>query len=213
MTALVVMAKAPLAGQSKTRLSPPCTPAQAAVLAEAALRDTLAIVAATPAARRVLALDGRPGDWLAPGFEVIPQRGRGLGERLAAALEDVGGPVVLVGMDTPQVRPHQLEEVIRRLERSGNDAVLGLAADGGWWAIGLRRVARHLFDGVAMSTSRTGRDQLARMRRCGLTVELVMELRDVDRWSDAVAVADAAPRSDFAAAVNDVDAALRSSAV
>lgn len=60
--ALAVIAKAPVAGRVKTRLCPPCTPQQAAALAGAALQDTLAAVAATPAHRRVLVLDGEPDD-------------------------------------------------------------------------------------------------------------------------------------------------------
>src|SRR5207247_5511290 len=71
MSALIVLAKAPRPGRVKTRLCPPCTPAEAAALAEAALRDTLAAVAATPAERRVLALDGPVPSRLARGFEVI----------------------------------------------------------------------------------------------------------------------------------------------
>jgi len=94
--ALVVIAKAPLPGRSKTRLCPPCTPHEAAALAEAALRDTLAAVLAAPVrARRVLVLDGEPGRWLPAGIEVIAQRGDGLGARLAAAFADVGGSAFL----------------------------------------------------------------------------------------------------------------------
>ena len=213
MTTLVVMAKAPVAGRAKTRLCPPCTPAQAAALAEAALRDTLATAAATPARRRVLALDGLLGPWQHPAFDVIAQRGRGLGDRLEAALDDVGGPVVLIGMDTPQLRPDELEEVVGRLEEPGNDAVFGLAADGGWWTIGLRRRQPGLFDGVAMSTPTTGADQLARMQRGGLKVELVAGQRDVDTWPDAVAVAGAAPETRFAQAVDRVGFPMPASAV
>jgi glycosyltransferase A (GT-A) superfamily protein (DUF2064 family) len=101
---LLVIAKAPEPGRSKTRLCPPCSPEQAAALAEAALTDTLRAVAATPADERVLVLDGTPGDWLPEGFRVVPQRGDGLDERLAAAFADAGGPALLIGMDTPQRR-------------------------------------------------------------------------------------------------------------
>ena len=101
----VVIAKEPVPGRVKTRLTPPFTPAEAALLAEAALADTLAAVAAAPVSRHVLALDGAPADWLPAGFDVIPQRGGGLDERLAAAFADTHAtlplPMVLVGMDTP----------------------------------------------------------------------------------------------------------------
>nr|BFE88446.1 hypothetical protein GCM10020093_110470 [Planobispora longispora] len=108
MTQIVVIAKEPVAGRVKTRLTPPFTPGQAARLAAAALEDTLRAVAAAPVRHRVLALDGLPGTWLPGGpesFVVIAQRGDGLDERLAAAFADAyrlhREPVVLIGMDTP----------------------------------------------------------------------------------------------------------------
>ena len=128
--ALVVLAKAPRPGRSKTRLCPPCTPRDAAALARAALADTLDAVLATPAARRVVVLDGPVGDWLAPGVEVVAQRGDGLDERLAHAFADVGGPALLVGMDTPQVTASDLARGLERLAAPGVDAVLGPATDG-----------------------------------------------------------------------------------
>src|SRR5437868_7718408 len=97
--ALVVIAKEPLPGRAKTRLTPPCTPAEAAALAEAALLDTLEVVARTPAQRKVLVFDGDPDGYERDGLEVIPQRGAGLAERLRAAFEDVAQPALLVGMD------------------------------------------------------------------------------------------------------------------
>ena len=83
-TELLVIAKEPVAGRVKTRLCPPFSPAEAAELAAASLADTLETLLALPARRRVLVLDGRPGDWVPPGFEVVPQSGGGLDERLAA---------------------------------------------------------------------------------------------------------------------------------
>jgi uncharacterized protein len=199
--ALIVLAKAPRAGRSKTRLCPPCTPREAAALARAALADTLDAVRATPAARRVLALDGPVGNWLPDGFEVVAQRGRGLDERLAAAFEDVGGAGLLIGMDTPQVTPADLADALARLAAPGNDAVLGPARDGGYWAIGLREPDRRAFLGVPMSTGHTGAAQHARLRALGLSVELLAALRDVDRIADARAVAALAPAGRFARAL------------
>src|SRR3569833_3626219 len=105
MTTLLVIAKEPIPGQVKTRLTPPYTPTQAAVIAESALADTLDSVARTPAVRRILALQGRPGDWLPPGIEVVPQRGDGLDERLANAIEDRGGPADKKGQGTHPETP------------------------------------------------------------------------------------------------------------
>jgi hypothetical protein len=200
--ALVVIAKAPVAGRSKTRLCPPCTPAQAAMLAEAALRDTLASVAAVPAGRHVLVLDGAPERWLPAGFEVLPQRGAGLDERLAAAFDDVRGPALLVGMDTPQLRPSLVAHSMRLLENA--DAVLGRALDGGYWAIGLRQPDARAFLGVPMSCAHTGAAQLERLDDLGLHTRVLPELRDVDTIADAVAVAEGAPGTRFARALREL---------
>lgn len=210
--ALIVIAKAPVPGRVKTRLCPPCTPQQAAALAEAALADTLAAVAATPVARRVCALDGEPGPWLPDGIEVLAQRGDGLGARLAAAFDDVGGAALLIGMDTPQVTPAQLGAALAALRAPGADAVLGLAPDGGYWAIGLRTPDPSVFAGVPMSTALTGAAQQARLLETGRRVRLLPELRDVDTIADARTVAAAAPDGCFAAALRDVETATEEAA-
>ena len=206
--ALIVLAKAPVAGRVKTRLCPPCTPAQASRLAAAALADTLRTVAAVPGVgRRVCVLDGAPGPWLPPGFEVLQQRGDGLDERLAAAFADVGGAALLVGMDTPQLTPLLLADALARLHRTG--AVLGPAPDGGYWAIGLRRAIDAFFHGVPMSVATTGTAQLLRLREQGLQVDLLPALRDVDTIDDARAVARLCARgAAFPAMLAGVDADL-----
>ncbi len=207
---LVVLAKEPVPGRVKTRLCPPCSEEQAAAIAAASLADTLAAVARTPARRRVLALDGEAGWWLPSGFEVMPQRGEGLDERLAAAFEDVAGPALLVGMDTPQVTPRLLARAARTLGSPGVDAVLGPAADGGWWAAGLRHPDPAAFLGVPMSTSETGRRQRERFADLGLRCRWLPRLRDVDRFEDALAVAAVAEGSRFAAGVSSASEAIRS---
>jgi uncharacterized protein len=203
--ALLVIAKQPLPGRVKTRLCPPCTPAQAARLAAASLADTLVAVAATPAARRVLVFDGDPAGYVPEGFDVIAQRGDGLGERLAAAFADVGGPALLVGMDTPQLRAAHLQDVLARLARPGTDAVIAPTDDGGYWCVGFRAPVPGAFAGVPMSTERTYEHQLARFAQLGLGVEIGGPLRDVDTVEDAAAVAAQIPGSRFAAALAGMD--------
>jgi rSAM/selenodomain-associated transferase 1 len=193
---LLVIAKAPVPGRVKTRLCPPCTPEQAARLAEAALADTLAACADT-GARRVLVLDGKPGDWLPGGWDVIPQRGDGLAERLANAFADAGGAALLVGMDTPQVTARHLRAGLAALADA--DAVFGPAVDGGYWAIGLREPDPAVFHRVPMSRVYTGAIQRARLAALGLRTVDLPALRDVDDIAAARAVAAAAPDSRFAA--------------
>jgi len=205
--ALIVIAKAPLPGRVKTRLCPPCTPAQAARLARAALADTLAACdAAAGPPRRVVALDGEPDGWLPDGWEVVAQRGDGLAARLAAAFADVGGPALLVGMDTPQVTAAEIDAGLAALSRA--DAVLAPAADGGYWAIGLREPDASVFEGVPMSRDDTGARQRARLDRLGLRTVELEPLLDVDDIDDARAVAAAAPATRFAAELAAIEPAL-----
>ena len=198
MTTLLVMAKAPLPGRVKTRLCPPLTPEQAAALALAALEDTLAAAAACAAARRVVMLDGERGAWLPAGFEVLEQAEGALGARMEAAFAAVGGAALMIGADAPQVTPERLDAGLAALAH--HDAALGPADDGGYWAIGLRRPAPGVFDGVPMSEPGTAAAQRARLGELGLSVAELDPLRDVDTIDDVEAVAAAAPGSRFAAA-------------
>ena len=198
---LIVIAKTPSPGRVKTRLCPPCTPREAAAIAQAALTDTLEATVGVCDVEPVLVLDGEPGPWVPRGMRVIAQHGAGLDERLAAAFDDVGGPALLIGMDTPQVSRALLAAACGRLIVGDHDAVLGPATDGGWWAIGLRRPDPSVFLGVPMSTPRTLRAQRRRLRERRLRVAELVELRDVDLARDAIEVARSVPCSRFAAAV------------
>ena len=200
---VAVIAKAPEPGRVKTRLCPPCTHDEAARIATAALADTIEVVRATECTRRVIALHGTPEPELHGELDVIHQRGDGLDERLAAVFDDLGGPALVIAMDTPQVTPALLETAIARLQ-GGAAALLGPALDGGYWAIGLRRADPACFLGVPMHTAHTGAAQLDRLRARDLEVSVLPTLRDVDTFDDALAVAAEVPRSRFASAVDAV---------
>ncbi len=204
---LLVLAKAPVAGRVKTRLiGEGLTAEHAAGLAEAALADTLTTLDQIPASRRILVLEGAPGRWLRPGWEVVPQVGGGLDRRLAAAFAGVAGqvPALLVGMDTPQLAARTLAEPLSAAARAGVDAWFGPAADGGFWALGLARptpeLATRLLAGLPISTPVTGAALLARLAGAGLRVRELPELTDVDTAATAAEVAALAPGSRFAAA-------------
>ena len=196
MTAQVlVLAKTPAPGRVKTRLCPPCTPEQAAQVAAAALADTLSAVARTPAVRRCLVIDGdHPAP---PGWNRTAQRGSSLGERIAHAYADTriarfGS--LLIGMDTPQIDAGLLAAAVRRLDSDDADAVIGLAEDGGWWALGLREPSHgQALRDVPMSTPDTGALTASALRARGLRVRRLPTLRDVDTDADARAVAALCP--------------------
>lgn len=193
---VVVLAKAPVAGRSKTRLLTRWSPAETAALAEASLADTLETVARVDAEHH-LALDGEPGAWLPEGYVVSPQVTGDLGTRICAALQGSPVPTLLIGMDTPQVTVADLRLGLELL--TTHDASFGLATDGGWWALGLALPATHagVVRGVPTSRDDTGSLQLQAIRAAGLSVAVLPTLRDVDLPEDADAVADAIPASRF----------------
>ena len=198
MTVLVVIAKECLPGRVKTRLHPPLSLEQAAELAAASLDDTLEAVSALPATRRILAFDGALAPRSAAGWEILPQVGGGLDERLAAVFDACDEPMVLIGMDTPQVTSGLLEPVFTDWT-DDVDAWFGFADDGGFWALAMREPNGALIRGVPMSRPDTGALQLARLRGAGLRVRPLPTLTDVDTIEDARTVAQVAPQGRFAA--------------
>lgn len=196
---MLVVAKEPLPGKVKTRLVPPLTYAQAAELASIALADSLRAASRVPARQRVLVLDGDAGAWLPPSWGCAAQATGGLDERLAAAFAHADGPALLIGMDTPQLRDEQLAA----FDPNRYDACLGLAKDGGYWAIGFADPAHasSFISGVPMSTAHTGKAQLRRLSAKNLRVQLLDMLEDVDTLDAAVRVAAMKPDGEFAQAV------------
>jgi uncharacterized protein len=211
--ALLVLAKAPVPGEVKTRLCPPATPDQAARIAAAALLDTLDAVLAVPDVIPVVALTGDLGNAVNVTeltarlrvTTVLPQRGKTLGQRIAAAYADAAAvagelPVLQIGMDTPQADAQLLSQCLEQLGGDGVDAVFGLAADGGWWTLGVRWPATaDLIAEVPTSRPDTGSQTLAVLRAAGCRVVELPELSDVDTWEDATMVAAGAPGGRFAA--------------
>ena len=210
---IIVLAKLPLPELVKTRLCPPCTPIEAARIAEASLIDTLDAVVAARTLRPelvhevVLCVDrlGREApDWMVRAGRVVDQCGGGLADRLEHAFAGVEGPAILIGMDTPQVTAELLVDAARSLCGGGHDSLIGLAKDGGFWIIGFRRCPPNVFRGVPMSTDHTGDDQLLAMGRKGLTPEFLPALTDFDTFADAVEIASILPGSRMQAAVRNV---------
>ena len=185
----------------KTRLCPPFTPAQAAELAAAALADTMETVSQAVTtglvSRAFIVLAGDPAlIAVPPNWTVLAQSAGSLDQRLAAAFDDIYQnapvPILLIGMDTPQLTITDIAAACEALSRDGVDAVIGLATDGGFWALGLRRPDDQLLLGIPMSTAWTGRAQLERLVSHDLNVFCLDEMSDADDATSARAVAAAA---------------------
>ena len=197
MLTIAVIAKECIPGRVKTRLHPPFSLEEAAEIAAASLGDTLDVVSAIPADRRILFFDGQNPPAEAGGFEVLQQNEGTLDQRLGYLFDEIDGPLLMIGMDTPQVSRALLEPAVERWH-DDIDAWFGFASDGGFWALGMREPNGDLIRGVAMSEAETGRDQLERLLEADLRVKLLAEINDVDSIDDAREVAAIAPDGRFA---------------
>jgi len=182
------MAKHPVPGRVKTRLAAALGADAACALYRAFVLDLAERLAALP---YVVTWAYTPPDApfaeLLPGARCRPQRGRDLGERLAAALaEELAagpGPVLAIGADAPHIPAAALAEGTAALTH-GADVVLGPAADGGYSRIGLRGPVPGLFAGIAWGTAGVLEATLARAAAAGLAVHLLSPSFDVDQVAD-----------------------------
>ncbi len=204
-----IFAKRPEPGRVKTRLVPPLSPAGAADLAEAMLADALARGEAARGSfrTRLCYAPAEAEAWFRERFaeavELVPQRGPGLAERLAAffdeALAEEGvDTAVAVGSDAPRLSTARIEEAHRRLE-NGADLVLGPDLGGGYYLVGLRRPRAELFTAIEMSSEGMCAATVALARREGLAVELLEPDYDVDVEADLVRLRADLARDDPAA--------------
>ena len=183
---LLVVAKHPTPGQTKTRLCPPLTHAQAADLYDCFLHDTLSIMRAVPEVRCVIGYlpEDAQGYFrqLAPDMELSPQRGASLEERLDQLLTEAlhGGSqrAVIMNSDSPTLPAAYLRQAFDELANA--DVVLGPTHDGGYYLIGMKQPQPKLLLEVQMSTTHVLSDTLALAEANGLTVSLLPSWYDVD---------------------------------
>jgi hypothetical protein len=190
--AVAIMAKASVAGTVKTRLVPPLTYEEAAELNTSCLRDVAANILAAAsqvpiqgfAAYYPLGAEPFFGDLLPVGFKLLPPREPTIGRSLfhaARDLFDAGySSVCLVNADSPTLPTEFLVEAVLGLREAGDRVVLGPAADGGYYLIGLKQFHRRLFEEIDWSTERVFRQTLARAGEIGVTVVALPEWYDVD---------------------------------
>ena len=191
-TALVIMAKRPVIGKTKTRLCPFLTPEEAARLYEALLRDTIALVervnivadlavAITPPESQAYFAGITP-----PGTRLLPVTGSDIGYCLGQALGrlfDLGYKRVLaLNSDGPSLPLDYLHQAIQCLNQA--DLVLGPAQDGGYYLVGMKQLHQEIFQGIAWSTERVLSQTLARAQGLSLSVAQTPPWYDIDTPSD-----------------------------
>ena len=187
---LLVVAKQPAPGQTKTRLCPPLTPIQAATLYDCFLHDTLDTMRKVPDVQCVIGfLPEDAQDYfnqLAPDMGLVCQRGLSLGERLdnllTEALKNGSRRAVVMDSDSPTLPAAYLSQAFERLTNA--DVVLGPTRDGGYYLIGLKQPQPHLLRQVQMSTPNVLSDTLKLAEATGLTVSLLPSWYDVDTIAD-----------------------------
>ena len=193
------MAKVPIAGEVKTRLSPPLTPEQAAELARCFLEDRVEQLRGLPASDRLVAFTPPEREAelraLLPGdVRLLPQRGADLGARMSRLLSDLlaegyAGAIAL-GTDTPTLPTAYLVEACEALRSGAADVVLGPSEDGGYYLIGLTAPAPDLFIDMAWSTATVCDETLRRARAAGRRISVLPTWFDIDRIADLARLRD-----------------------
>ena len=189
--ALIIVAKQPIPGLTKTRLCPPFSAQAAADFYRCMLLDTLALAGRLDGVDPTIAYT--PPDAHAyfselagNGFGLVLQEGADLGERLANALAhhfDLGyRRAVIMNSDGPTLPLAHLQEAFSALDQA--EITLGPGHDGGYYLIGMKESLPALFRGITWSTEQVIPQTLAICRRRGYRVHQLPEWYDVDVGAD-----------------------------
>jgi rSAM/selenodomain-associated transferase 1 len=198
--AFAVMAKAPREGRVKTRLVPPLTAAQAMALSAAFLADTVQAIREAGAERPIAPtiaympegaeaqLQGLAGAdvglVLADGEGVAEPGVTGFGRSLLQAVRLLlargHAGVCLISADSPTLPAAILAQAAALLAQPGERMVLGPAADGGYYLIGLKTAQVEVFRDIAWSTESVAATTLARAAAIGLECAMLPPWYDVD---------------------------------
>jgi len=190
LNTLLVVAKQPTPGQTKTRLCPPLTHDQAASLYECFLRDTLDTMRNVHDVQCVIGFHPvEANDYfkrLAPDMKLACQYGDSLGERLdhllTEALSSGSQRVVVMDSDSPNLPADYISQAFEQLMNA--DVVIGPTRDGGYYLIGMKQPQPHLLRQVEMSTPNVLADTLALAQATGLNVSLLPAWYDIDTVAD-----------------------------
>ena len=189
--ALVIKAKEPAVGRTKTRLCPPLTLVQAAALYEALLRDTIGLVASLEGVQLAVAVTPPEATdvfhrWSPPDTLFLPVTGVDIGHCLDQVLGQLlasgHAGAMAINSDGPTLPDSYLRQALACLDE--NDLVIGPGEDGGYYLVGLKEPHRDLFRDIEWSTERVTAQTLARAEMLGLTVAMLPAWYDVDTAPD-----------------------------
>jgi uncharacterized protein len=192
--ALIVFCREPIAHRAKTRLIGAITPAAAAALSDAFIRDALAKAAAVRPSRTIIAASTPDGVGHSKYFRRLARRfgaelidqGRGsLGRRMATALAPFSSRgALLIGTDTPSLPAELLAVSLDALAR--NRVVIAPSLDGGYYAIGVRSAMPPVFTRIRWGSAHVFESTVKRLKRARIRYKLGPAWYDVDRWSDVI---------------------------
>ncbi|MBT8364327.1 MAG: TIGR04282 family arsenosugar biosynthesis glycosyltransferase [Deltaproteobacteria bacterium] len=190
---LVVVAKAPEPEKVKTRLFPNLTPVEATSLYRCFIQDRIKEICRLTDID--LAISYTPADsrefftqFISNGFQLFPQRGKDLGERLnnifADKLNQGYSAVSIIDSDTPDLPRSIVRQSFQLLASDGVDAVFGPCHDGGYYLVGMRRPHLELFRDINWSTETVLQETLAQAEKYGIRAKLLKRWNDLDTFED-----------------------------
>ena len=206
---LILFTRYPEPGRTKTRLIPCLGPEGAADLQRRMterLLNTARRYSTGCSCGLEIRYEGgtrdRMADWLGPGLTFAPQGGGGLDRRMGRALEEAFAAgmeqAVITGTDIPGIDTGILRKAFEAL--ADHELVLGPAADGGYYLIGMRencatQAIPAIFSNIPWGTGAVLTKTLESAEAAGLRVALTEVLQDVDRPEDLAVWEEAAGRA------------------
>jgi rSAM/selenodomain-associated transferase 1 len=190
--AMAVMGKASAPGRTKTRLVPPFSAVEAALLNTAFLQDSIGnlvcagreaeiapYVAFGPAGSEPFFRSCLPANL--PLIECcLPHFGDCLHLAITHLLDRGHGGACVLNADSPTLPTRLLVQAARALAQPGDGVVIGPSTDGGYYLLGVKRAHRRLFDDIDWSTSRVFGQTHERATELGLRITVLEPWYDVD---------------------------------
>ncbi len=186
--ALIIFVRKPQPGKVKTRLAAVIGAEAALAIYKKLLQHTCAVAQQINAGKAIFYAGEKVENdlWSGPDVFKYLQPETDLGHRMKTAFETVfkggAGRAVIIGSDCPSLTANHLALAFAALEK--NDVVIGPAADGGYYLLGMKRLHPELFQNIPWSTDRVYTDTIAVLQQLGLRYQTLETLTDVDEEKD-----------------------------